>query len=225
MTDIVLGQGAQIDHHKLQQESSKAFHIARIRAELAERSRFVSSSFALGSALARTDIHVALQGEGAECSLDGLYMPDGHQHIDHHTRIDHEVSRCTSRELYKGVLDGAARAVFNGEVIVHPDAQQSDASLSNRNLLLSEYAEVDTQPRLEIWADDVKCSHAATVGQLDDEQIFYLRSRGLDEASARALLTYAFAAEMLQRIEPAPLRERLDAVLRERRPKAREARA
>lgn len=223
VTEIVLAHGAQIEHHKLQQESGKAFHIAAIRAELAEHSRFVSTSVALGGALARTDIQVALNGEGAECVLNGLYMPAGRQHVDHHTRIDHCQPHGTSRELYKGVLNGAARAVFNGKVIVHPGAQQSDASQTNRNLLLSEHAEVDARPQLEIWADDVKCSHGATVGQLDADQIFYLRSRGMDDAAARALLTYAFAAEMVERIELAPLRERLDALLRERLPQILEA--
>jgi Fe-S cluster assembly protein SufD len=214
VTKIVLGRGAQIEHHKLQQESSKAFHIAAISAELAENSRFVSNSYALGSALARTDIQVGLNGEGAECTLDGLYMANGRQHIDHHTRIDHSRPRGTSREFYKGVLGGASRAVFNGKVIVHPGAQQSDAAQTNRNLLLSGQAEIDTKPQLEIWADDVKCSHGATVGQLDADQIFYLRSRGMDDAAARALLIYAFAAEMVERVALQPLRERLDGLLR-----------
>ncbi len=223
VTDIVLGRRAQIEHHKLQQESVRAFHIAAITADLAEQSRLISTSFALGAALARTDIVAKLNGEGAECSLDGLYVADSRQHIDHHTRIDHNVPRGTSRELYKGVLDDASRAVFNGKVIVHPDAQRSDAAQTNRNLLLSEHAEIDTKPQLEIWADDVKCCHAATVGQLDAGQIFYLRSRGLDEETARALLTYGFAAEMVQRIEHPELRQRLDGLLRGRLPQQLEA--
>ena len=223
VTDIVLGRGAQLEHHKLQQESAKAFHIAAINADLAGQSRLLSTSFALGGALARTDIHAGLNGEGAECTLDGLYVTDGRQHIDHHTRVDHNVPRGTSRELYKGVLNGASRAVFNGKVVVHPDAQQSDAAQTNRNLLLSEHAEIDTKPQLEIWADDVKCSHAATVGQLDAAQVFYLRSRGLDEETARALLTYGFAAEMVQRVDLPRLRQRLDTLLRERLPQQLEA--
>ena len=223
VTDIVLGRGAQLEHHKLQQESAKAFHIAAINADLAGQSRLVSTSFALGSALARTEIQAGLNGEGAECTLDGLYVTDGRQHIDHHTHIDHNVPRGTSRELYKGVLNGTSRAVFNGKVIVRPDAQQSDAAQTNRNLLLSEHAEIDTKPQLEIWADDVKCSHAATVGQLDAGQVFYLRSRGLDEETARALLTYGFAAEMVQRIELPSLRQRLDGLLRAFLPRSLEA--
>jgi Fe-S cluster assembly protein SufD len=215
-TDLLLGPGVQIEHHKLQNESVEAFHIAATRADLAADSHLLSTAFAFGSALARTDLNVELNGIGASCSLDGLYLADGHRHLDQHTRIDHRRPRGTSRELYKGVLAGAGRAVFNGKVIVQPAAQQSDAAQSNRNLLLSAQAEIDTKPQLEIWADDVKCSHGATVGQLDDEQIFYLRSRGIDEAAAQALLTYAFAAEMTARLGLAPLRSRLDALLRAR---------
>lgn len=216
VSEISLGTGARVEHYKLQEESPKAFHIATVNAALARDSHLLSASFALGGALARTDINVGLQAEGAECTLDGLYLADGHQHMDHHTRIDHARPHGTSREFYKGVLAGAARAVFNGKVIVHAGARHSDAEQINRNLLLSEQAEIDTKPQLEIWADDVKCSHGATVGQLDPEQIFYLRTRGMAEAAARTLLTYAFAAEMVERVHPAPLRARLDRLLRER---------
>ncbi|MEY5097614.1 MAG: Fe-S cluster assembly protein SufD [Pseudomonadota bacterium] len=213
VTDIVLGRSAKLEHHKLQQESRQGLHIAAIRAELAGDSHFASSSFALGGAMARADIHVALNGAGAGCTLDGLYLGDGRQHLDHHIRVDHRLPQGSSRALYKGVLGRTSRAVFDGKVIVHPGAQQTDASQINRNLLLTEKAEIDTKPRLEIWADDVKCSHGATVGPLDAEQVFYLRSRGLDDASARALLTHAFAAEMVQRVGLASLRERLDGLL------------
>lgn len=223
VTDIALAERARIVHHKLQQENARSCHVASINAQLAAESRFASTSFALGAALARADIRVALDGAGAECTLDGLYLPDGRRHIDHHTRIDHNQPRCTSRELYKGVLDGAGRGVFNGRLVVHPGAQKSDAAQTNRNLLLSELAEIDTKPQLEIWADDVKCSHAATVGQLDAEQVFYLRSRGLDDATARALLTYAFAAEMIQRVELPSLRQHLDGLIRTRLPQSLEA--
>lgn len=221
-TDLVLGRAASIEHCKLQDESGKAFHIAAINAELLRETHFSSASFALGGALTRTDIQIGLNAKGAECTLDGLYMADARQHVDHHTRIDHNRPCGTSREFYKGVLGGAARAVFNGKVIVHPDAQQSDASQTNRNLLLSAHAEIDTKPQLEIWADDVKCSHGATVGQLDADQIFYLRSRGVDDAAARALLTYAFAAEMVERVSLPALRDRLDGLLRMRLPQAPE---
>jgi len=218
VTDIVIGRGAAVEHHKLQEESLRAFHVAAVNADLGEDGRFVSSSFALGGALARTDIDVGLNAAGAQCVLDGLYMTDGRQHIDHHTRIDHAQPRGTSREFYKGVLAGASRAVFNGKVIVRPDAQQCDAFQTNRNLLLSEQAEVDTKPQLEIWADDVKCGHGATVGQLDPDQLFYLRARGVDAAAAHALLVFAFADEVIARIDLVPLRERLQRLLRTRLP-------
>ncbi|MCY0854557.1 Fe-S cluster assembly protein SufD [Cupriavidus sp. D39] len=214
VTEIVAARDAQVEHHKVQQESLKAFHIAGVNMDQQHGSRFTSSAFALGGALARADIQVGLNAERAECSLDGLYMTGGRQHIDHHTRIDHARPQGKSREFYKGVLAGASRAVFNGKVVVHPDAQHTDAHQSNRNLLLSENAEVDTKPQLEIYADDVKCSHGATVGQLEPDQIYYLRSRGLDDASARALLTFAFAEEMVNRLGLSSLRTRLETLLR-----------
>jgi Fe-S cluster assembly protein SufD len=224
VTDLALGRGAHIEHYKVQDESTRAFHIAEVAAALARDAHFLSASFAFGGSIARADIRVALNGEGAECTLDGLYVGDGRQHVDHHTRIDHNRPRGTSRELYKGVLGGAARGVFNGKVFVHPGAQKSDAAQTNRNLLLSPLAEIDTKPQLEIWADDVKCNHGATVGQLDADQIFYLRARGIDEAAARAVLTHAFAAEMLDRVPLPALREYLDTLLRERLPIPKEAR-
>lgn len=218
VTDIVLDAGAAIEHHKLQQESPSAFHIATVNVAQAAKSKFISTSFALGARLARVGIAVRLQAENASCELDGLYLTDGRQHVDHHTRIDHLQPRCTSRELYKGVLNGASRAVFNGRVVVHPDAQGSDAVQTNHNLLLSENAEIDTKPQLEIWADDVKCSHGATVGQLDEDQVFYLCSRGIDQPAARAMLTRAFAMEVVNRVSLPSLLERLDELLKARLP-------
>jgi Fe-S cluster assembly protein SufD len=209
VTDIRLGPAAAIEHHKLQQESPAAFHMATVNVSQAAKSRFVSTSFAFGARLARVDIAVGLDAEGAACTLDGLYLTDGRQHVDHHTRIDHRQGRCTSRQRYKGVLAGASRAVFNGRVVVHPDAQGSDAFQANHNLLLSENAEIDTKPQLEIWADDVKCSHGATVGQLDEDQVFYLRSRGIAEADARAMLTRAFAMEIIERVGLPSVQDRL----------------
>jgi Fe-S cluster assembly protein SufD len=220
VTEIVTGRGARVEHCKLQQESLKALHIARLAVDQQHGSRFTSNSFALGGALARVDIDVGLNAEGAQCTLNGLYMSGGRQHVDHHTRIDHAQPRGVSRELYKGVLDGTSRAVFNGKVIVHRDAQKSDARQSNRNLLLSENAEVDTKPQLEIYADDVKCSHGATVGQLDADQIYYLRCRGVDDAHARALLTYAFAEEIIGPLSVASLRDRVKKLLLGRLPAA-----
>jgi len=218
VTHIQADASAEIIHTKLQQESPRGYHIGDIRAEQGQDSRFTSQSFALGGLLSRNDIVTRLGAEGCEATLIGLYMANGRQHMDHHTLVDHARPRGTSREFYKGVLDGAARAVFNGKVIVRPDAQRTDAQQSNRNLLLSDQAEVDTKPQLEIYADDVKCSHGATVGQLDAQQVYYLRSRGVDDASARALLTFAFAEEVATRVSCAPLRARLEQLLRGRLP-------
>jgi len=212
-TRIVIEPGARVEHCKLQQEAPRSFHIGSIRVRQQQDSRFVSSSFALGSALSRTEIDTRLEAPGCEATLNGLYVAGGRQHVDHHTSIDHIAERGTSREWYRGVLDGRSRAVFNGKVVVHPGAQKTDAHQSNRNLLLSEGAEVDTKPQLEIYADDVKCTHGATVGALDDDQVFYLRSRGLDERSARNMLTLAFADEIVSRCGIETLRERVRALL------------
>lgn len=220
VTDVMLEEGASIEHYKLQQESPTAFHVAAVNVSQGAKSRFVSGSFALGAQLARVGITVDLQAEGASCDLDGLYLTDGRQHIDHHTRIEHRQPDCISREFYKGVLAGGSRAVFNGQVMVHPGARGSDAIQSNRNLLLSDNAEIDTKPQLEIWADDVKCSHGATVGQLDEAQVFYLCSRGIAQDAARALLTRAFAMEVIERVRVMPLQERLDELLPEKLPRA-----
>jgi Fe-S cluster assembly protein SufD len=219
VTQIVAAESAAIEHVKLQQEGGKSIHIGSIHAAQARASRFVSRSIALGAALARTDITTSFDAEGCEADLDGLYVVSGRQHVDHHTRIDHAQPRGTSRELYCGVLDGQSRAVFNGKVIVHPGAQKSDARQANHNLLLSRGAEVDAKPQLEIYADDVKCTHGATVGQLDAAQLFYLRSRGIDERAARGLLTHAFAREVIDRIRQAPLRERVGRLLLDRLPR------
>jgi Fe-S cluster assembly protein SufD len=209
LTQILAGAGSAIEHFKLQQEGAHALHIGGIHAAQARASRLASHSIALGGALARTDITTSFDAEGCEATFDGLYVLDGRQHVDHHTRVDHAKPNGTSRELYRGVLGGSSRAVFNGKVVVHPGAIKTDARQANHNLLLSRDAEVDTKPQLEIHADDVKCSHGATVGQLDAAQLFYLRSRGIDERAARALLTHAFAREVIERIRLAPLRERL----------------
>ena len=215
-TRIEIGADAQLTHAKLQQEGARGYHIAAIRADQRQNGHLRSASFAFGAQLSRTGIATRLGAEGCVADLIGLYVGSGRQHLDHHTRIDHARPRGTSREFYKGVLDGASRAVFSGRVVVHRDAQHTDAQQANHNLLLSDDAEVDTKPQLEIWADDVKCSHGATVGQLDPEQLYYLRTRGMDDGSARALLIHAFAAEVLARVDTPPLRARLEALLRAR---------
>ena len=179
----------------------------------------------LGAALARHDINVSLDAPGAACTLNGLYAGHGRQHVDYHTRVDHVAPECVSDEDYSGILGGRSRGVFNGRVYVHPDAQKSDASQSNRNLLLSRDAEVDTKPQLEIYANDVKCAHGATVGQLDARMIFYLRSRGIEEAAARALLTYGFARDLMERMSIESIRDIVSESLLDRLPHAGELRS
>lgn len=220
LTEIALMEDAQVDHYKLQEESNKSFHVATLQVHQQRDSRFASHSISFGGALARNDINVVLDAEGASCALNGLFMAGGRQHVDYHTRVDHAKPRGTSEEVYRGILDGRARGVFNGRVKVHPDAQKTDAQQSNNNLLLSRDAEIDTKPELEIYADDVKCGHGATVGQLDEHTLFYLRSRGIGENQARGLLTYGFAREILERVDLAPLRNKLTAELLRRMPNA-----
>lgn len=216
VTEIVLGDGAHLEHYKLQRESLCAYHIGTTEVRQARDSRFVSFSFATGAALSRTNIYTSLAGEGSSAELNGLYIVDGTQHVDHQTSIEHVSPNCSSHEVYKGILDGSSHGVFNGKVYVHPEAQKTDGKQSNNNLLLSDRARIDTKPQLEIFADDVKCTHGATVGRLDNTAMFYLRSRGIPEKEARSLLTYAFAADVLQRIELEPLREALEGMVRER---------
>jgi Fe-S cluster assembly protein SufD len=220
VTQIDAGPNANVGHCKLQQEAMRAFHIAGVHAMQARSSHFESQSIALGAALARADIATVFADEGCEAALAGLYLASGRQHVDHHTLVDHAKPHGTSRELYKGVLDDGARGVFNGKIVVRPNAQKTDAHLANHNLLLSKSAEIDTKPELTIDADDVKCSHGATVGQLDETALFYLRSRAIDPVTARALLTYAFAHDVVERIRLAPLRKALERTLLARLPQA-----
>lgn len=220
VTRIVAAEQAQVEHCKIQHEGRRAFHIARVEFAQQHASRVVSHSFAFGGALSRTEIDAQLAGTDARTDFNGLYFASGRQHVDHHTRIDHGYARCTSREYYRGVLDGAAHGVFNGRVIVHQDAQGTDTHQSNHNLLLSRDAEIDTKPQLEIYADDVKCTHGATVGRLDENQLFYLRSRGIDEAGARASLIWAFARDIVDRVSDAAVRDRLAKLLFARMPHA-----
>ena len=218
VTEVVLGENSHLDHYKLQEESARAFHIALTQVRHGRHSGFTSHSVALGAALARNEVRVLLASEGSECTLNGLYMATGKQHLDNRTLIDHQAPRCTSRELYKGVLDGQSRGVFSGRVLVRHDAQKTDASQTNKNLLLSDEALVDTKPQLEIFADDVKCAHGAAVGQLDEDALFYLRSRGIGLEAAKSLLTYAFASEMVNLIPLGPLRARVRDLVTSRLP-------
>jgi Fe-S cluster assembly protein SufD len=210
VTEIIAGDGSVLEHYKLQQENTNSFHIGYLHAQCNKDSRVESHSVSLGGALVRNDIDAVLAESGAHIGLNGLYLAGGEQHVDNHTRVDHKMPNTSSDETYRGVLDGKARAVFNGKVVVHKDAQLTDAQQSNSNLLLSNDAEIDTKPELEIYADDVKCSHGATVGQLDDNMLFYLRSRAIEESTARSLLTFAFAEEVIKRIKLNPVRERLE---------------
>jgi len=213
VTEIALAEDARVDHVRVQRESGQAFHIGNAAVSLAAGSRFHSVSVALGARLSRHNLAVAQAAEGASCTIDGLAVIGERQLADTHTSIDHWKAHGVSRQLHKCIVGGAAHAVFNGKIFVHPHAQQTDSSQSSRNLLLGAKAQVDTKPQLEIFADDVKCAHGATVGRLDDDAVFYLRSRGLSEAGARNLLTYAFGAEIIDRIPVASLRRRLEATL------------
>jgi len=207
VTEIFVEDGAVLSHDKLQQEDTSAFHVQTIAVRQGRASHFTSRNLALGAALARTDIRVELAGEGAECVLDGLFLGSGTQHLDSHTTIDHATPHGVSREIYKGILDGKARGVFHGDIIVRPDAQKTDAMQTNKNLLLSKEALVNSTPALEIFADDVKCKHGSTIGQLDAGALFYLRSRGIGESEARRLLMYAFASDVVDRIRIPSVRE------------------
>ena len=223
LTDIRIGERAALNHVKLQIEGDGAYHTALTRAALAGEGRYESHLLALGARLARHEIHVRFDGEGARCDLRGGYMARGRQHVDNTTVIDHAVPRCESREVYKGVLDDTARGVFQGRIVVRQDAQKTDGHQLNRTLLLSRKAEVDTKPELEIYADDVKCSHGATAGEPEADQLFYLRSRGLDRRSALALIVEGFMGELLEEIGHEAVRATLAARVADWIGEAREA--
>jgi Fe-S cluster assembly protein SufD len=212
VTEIVAGEGAVVDHYKIQRESLEAFHVATTHATLGRSANFSSHSIAVGGALVRNDANVTLS-EGTEAILNGLYIVSGRQHVDNHTQIDHAKPHGTSHELYKGILDGHASAVFNGRIVVRKDAQKTDSKQTNKNLVLSDDAVINTKPELQILADDVRCTHGATIGQLDAEAMFYLQSRGIGKLQARDLLTYAFAQDILDRIKIAELRSELETEL------------
>ena len=210
VSEVFVGENAGVDHYKVQQESLDAFHIASLHVHTSRSSRFSSHSFALGGKFVRNDAIALLDGEGGDCTLNGLYLADRDRLIDNHTTIDHAKPHCGSHEVYKGILGGTARAVFNGKIIVRQDAQKTDAKQTNRALLLTDGATINTKPQLEIFADDVKCTHGAAIGQLDDEAIFYLRARGLPYAEARDMLIHAFAGQVLDGVQIEPLRVALE---------------
>jgi Fe-S cluster assembly protein SufD len=218
VTEAVVGDGAVLEHYRLQRESESAYHIGQTAFHLGRSSRSSSHAFAFGGRIARHDAVAVLGDEGADCTLNGLYLAGGHQVIDNHTDIDHARPHGTSHELYKGILGGRARGVFNGRIRVRPDAQKTDAKQTNKTLLLSDEAQINTKPQLEIFANDVKCTHGATVGQLSQEALFYLRSRGIGADDARSLLVGAFATDVISRVTLEPVRAALDRLLVSRLP-------
>lgn len=209
VTEIILETNALVEHFKVQSDSTRAVHIGTIRVLQHKNSNYISHSFSFGGLLVRTNINTVLADEGVECTLNGLYVGDGKQHIDNHTSIDHTRPHCNSHELYKGILDDNAHGVFNGKIFVRPAAQKTNAIQSNNCILLTDDATINTKPQLEIFADDVKCTHGATVGQLDEDAYFYMRSRGLDQQKARNLLIYAFASDVIDRISHEPVRGKI----------------
>ena len=210
IAEIVVQDGAQLEHYRLQRESRNAFHVSTTSAEIGRASRYDTTSINIGARLARHDVSVVLDHEGAETAVDGLYMVGADQHSDTHSVIDHKQPNCNSHQLYKGILDGNGRAVFNGKIFVREGAQKTDAMQTNKNLLLSDKARVDTKPQLEIYADDVKCAHGAAVGQIDPEELFYLGTRGIGPELGRNLLTYGFAEEVIGKIKIESIRSQLD---------------
>jgi Fe-S cluster assembly protein SufD len=210
VVEVVLEEGARLEHYKVQRESIEAFHIATTAVGLGRNSSYDTTTITFGAKLSRHDVVVTMDHEGAECWVDGLYLVTGDQHTDTHSVIDHRQPNCTSHQLYKGILDGKSRAVFNGKVFVRHNAQKTDAMQTNKNLLLSNEARVDTKPQLEILADDVKCAHGAAVGQIDQDELFYLETRGIHPELGRNLLTYGFAEEVIAKIKLDSIGNKLD---------------
>jgi Fe-S cluster assembly protein SufD len=209
VTELVAGEDAVISHYLIEREDRQAFNVSTLRTQQARSANISSHSVLLGGGLVRNNVHPVLAGEGGECLINGLFIGNGSQHMDNYMLVEHASPHCSSRQFYNGILDGHSHGVFHGRIIVHKDAQKTDAKQTNRNLLLSDDAQIDTKPQLEIYADDVKCTHGATIGQVDENALFYMRSRGIEEASARGLLLLAFASECLDRMKCAPVRDYL----------------
>ncbi len=216
VTELIAGQDSVVGHFLVERENLESFNFSTLRIEQERGANVDSHSILLGGGLVRNNVHPVLDGEGAECLINGLFVGAGRQHLDNFMLVEHAKPNCGSRQFYNGILDEQSRGVFHGRIVVHKDAQHTDAKQTNRNLLLSDDARIDTKPQLEIYADDVKCTHGATIGQIEDEALFYLRSRGLDETDARNLLLYAFAAECLDRMREAPAREFVETLIRGR---------
>ncbi len=209
-TELVAGDNANASHYMLVRESDQAYNVSTLRIQQGRSANVSTHSLLLSGALVRNNVHPVLAGEGSECLINGLFMANGRQHMDNYMLVEHASPHCNSRQFYNGILNGLSHGVFHGRIIVHKDAQKTDAKQTNRNLLLSDDAQIDTKPQLEIYADDVKCTHGATIGQVAEEALFYLRSRGLDESSARHVLLLAFANECLDRMSPGPLRAHME---------------
>jgi Fe-S cluster assembly protein SufD len=210
VAEVVVGEGARVDYYTDQRESDAAFHVANLQAHVSAQGVFASHAFSTGAKIMRHDIGIGLKGEGADCTMNGVYLADGERLLDTHTALDHAMPNCTSHELYKGILAGKSKAVFNGRIIVRIDAQKTNAKQTNRALLLSDEATINSNPQLEIFADDVKCTHGAAVGQLDEEAMFYLQARGLSRPEARDLLLHAFAGEVIEGVQIPGLREQIE---------------
>ncbi|WP_428937958.1 Fe-S cluster assembly protein SufD [Fontivita pretiosa] len=206
VSEVVLGEHSRLDHCRLQHETLEAFHVSTTQVQVGRSSTFITQSATLGAQLTRNDVNIVLSGEAAEATMNGLVILNGTQHCDNHTLLDHASPNCPSHELYKHVLDGSSTGVFRGKILVRPGAQKTDSKQTSRSLLLSDDAEMNSQPALEIYADDVKCTHGSTTGPVDEEMLFYIRSRGVAQEAARHLLTYAFAADITRRIAVEPVR-------------------
>jgi Fe-S cluster assembly protein SufD len=213
VTELVAGDHTVLAHYMIEREHKDAFNISTLRIQQGRSTNVVSHSVLLGGALVRNNVHPMLAGEGGECLINGLFIGNAHQHLDNYMLVEHASPRCGSRQFYNGILDGHAHGVFHGRIMVYKDAQRTDAKQTNRNLLLSDDAQIDTKPQLEIYADDVKCTHGATIGQIEGDALFYLRSRGIDEVSARKLLLFAFASECLDRMKQEPVRKHVEGLI------------
>ena len=213
-TELVAGDNAVVSHYMIEREHRQAFNISTLRIQQGRSANVSSHSVLLGGGIVRNNVHPVLAGEGAECLINGLFIGNGKQHLDNYMLVEHASPHCASRQFYNGILDDHAHGVFHGRIIVHKDAQKTDAKQTNRNLLLSDDARIDTKPQLEIYADDVKCTHGATIGQIEENALFYLRSRGIDEISARKLLLLAFANECLDRMTPGLARDHVEELIR-----------
>jgi Fe-S cluster assembly protein SufD len=212
-TELVAGESANVSHYMIEREHHDAFNVSTLRMQQGRSANVASHSLLLGGGLVRNNVHPVLAGEGGECLINGLFVGNGHQHLDNYMHVEHASPHCGSRQFYNGILDGHAHGVFHGRIVVHKDAQKTDAKQTNRNLLLSDNAQIDTKPQLEIYADDVKCTHGATIGQIEENALFYLRSRGIEEVSARRMLLMAFAGECLDRMKPGPARAHAESLI------------